>query len=223
MNIQAVFWDYDNTIISTAEAHWKKHKTVLARHGIELNESFRKRIYENNGNQNWAWLKSELGLTVPENEYLAEIDLEFQKHMIDLETRSGVTELFNLIGKLGIPQAIITNARKNSAKPVLDAKHITSRMKFILFKEDYDGRKPEPTPYMRGFEKMETILGKKIDPKKCLVIEDDPNGVESAHKAGSIVIQRKLNMNESNSPYASHCCFDESEFINTVRRILEKG
>jgi hypothetical protein len=28
MTIQAVFWDYDNTILETADAHWKKHQTV---------------------------------------------------------------------------------------------------------------------------------------------------------------------------------------------------
>lgn len=221
MTIQAVFWDYDNTILSTAEAHWKKHKTVLARHGIELSEIFRKRIYENNGNQNWAWLKNELGLNVPEKEYLEEIDVEFQRHMIDLEIRPGVTELFDLIEKKGIPQAIITNARKNSAKPVLDEKGIASRMHFILYKEDYEGRKPEPTPYLRGIEKMEALLKKHIEPNRCIAIEDDPNGVESAHRAGVMVIQRKLSENEADHPHANYCCSHKDDFIRIVKTLLK--
>lgn len=221
MMIQAVFWDYDNTILASAEAHWKKHQTVLARHGIELCESYRKRIYENNGSQNWVWLKQELGLEVAEKEYLEAIDFEFQRHMSSLEMRSGVAELFDLIENLRIPQAIITNARKNSAKPVLDKKNITSRMEFILFKEDYEGRKPQPAPYLRGFEKMELLMGKSLEPKRCLVIEDDPLGVESAHKAGGIVIQRKLNENEQASPYANYSCFLKDDFIKIGKTLLE--
>ena len=93
-------------------------------------------------------------------------------------------------------------------------------MLFILFKEDYEGRKPEPTPYLRGFEKMEEMLNKKIEPKRCLVIEDDPKGVESAHKAGAIVIQRKLNEEEGDSPYADYCCFHEEDFIQIVKNLL---
>lgn len=221
INVEAVFWDYDNTILATAEAHWEKHLTVLAKNGIELSEKFKKRIYENNGNQNWKWMKEELGLTVPEQEYLEAIDLEFQKHILKLEMRPGVLELFKLIEELGIPQAIVTNARKNSAQPVLDEKKITPLMRFILFKEDYEGRKPEPTPYLRGFEKMGILLGKTIEPSKCIAIEDDPKGVESAKKAGAIVIQRKLSEDEADSPYADYCCFHKNDFIKIVTTLLK--
>ncbi len=223
MKIQAIFWDYDNTILSTADSHWSKHETVLSKHGIQLNEKFKKRIYENNGSQNWDWLKKELGLKVDEKAYLEEIDAEFQKHMLKLEMRSGVEELFKMIEYLNIPQAIITNARRNSAKPILDEKKITPKMQFIFFKEDYEGRKPDPAPYLRGFEKMEHILKKTIEPNRCLAIEDDPKGVESAHKAGAIVIHRKLSEDEMDSPYADYCCFHKEDFIKTVENLIKIG
>lgn len=223
MTIQAVFWDYDNTILATEEAHWAKHRTVLARHGIELNERFRKRIYENNGSQNWAWLKSESGLTVPEKEYLEAIDFEFRKQAIDLEMRPGVEDLLALIESTGIPQAIITNARQNSAKPILDGKHITPRMQFILFKEDYEGRKPEPAPYLAGFKKMEQVLKRPVDPRSCIAIEDDPKGVESAHRAGAVVVHRKLTENEADCAYADYCCFCKDDFVHIVKTLLAAG
>lgn len=220
MTIQAIFWDYDNTILTTAEAHWKKHQRVLAKYGIQLNEIHKKKIYENNGSQNWEWISKKLGLKVAEKEYLEAIDYEFQQHVISLETRPGITELFEFIEELGIPQGIITNARRNSAKPVLDQKGITSFMQFILFKEDYDGRKPEPTPYLKGFEKMGMILNETIEPRRCIAIEDDPNGVEAAHKAGAIVIHRKFSENERDSPYADYCCFHKDDFINIMKALL---
>src|SRR5262249_31486806 len=148
MKIQSVFWDYDNTILATADAHWKKHETVLARYGIHLNPAFRKRIYENNGSQNWEWLREELGLQASEKEYLESIDSEFQQHPPQWQLRPGFASVLQLIGSLNIPQAIITNARRNSAKPILAIKNITPLMQFVLFKEDYEGRKPDPAPYL---------------------------------------------------------------------------
>jgi beta-phosphoglucomutase-like phosphatase (HAD superfamily) len=92
----------------------------------------------------------------------------------------------------------------------------------ILFKEDYNGRKPEPTPYLSGFEKMGIILKEAIEPGRCIAIEDDPNGVKSAHKAGAIVVHRKLNEDEADSPYADYCCFHKEDFIK-IMKILLKG
>ena len=220
MKIQAVFWDYDNTILATAEAHWRKHHTILAKHGIQLSETFRTRIYENNGSQNWQWLNEELGLKVPESEYLTSIDAEFQQHMLGFAMRPGVARSIDAIRENGIPQAIVTNARRDSAKPVMDVKQITPLMHFVLFKEDYEGRKPEPAPYLRAFERMGSILKEKIDPKSCLVIEDDPKGVESAHRAGATVIHRKLSEQDADSPHADYCCFHEDDFIRIVMQLL---
>ncbi len=217
MSIQAIFWDYDNTILATEEIHWLKHQVVLARHGIQLDTRYRKRVYENNGSQNWHWLKNELGLEVLEKEYLEDIDTEFQRHITTLEARPGVFELFEFLRELAVPQAIITNARRSSAEPVLNAKGISPFMDFILYKEDYEGRKPDPTPYLCGISRMETILKRKLLPGQCLAIEDDPKGVESAHKAGLIVIHRKLNGHELNCPFANYCCFQKNDFLSIVK------
>lgn len=221
MKIQAFFWDYDNTILETAEAHWNKHQVVLAKSGIHLSEKFRKRLYENNGAQNWEWMKDELGLKVLQEDYLKQIDAEFQKHLNKLEMRSGISELFKLIAELNIPQAIITNARKDSAEPILKQKNITSMMKFILFKEDYQGRKPDPAPYLEGFKRMAALIGEPLDPHRCIAVEDDPKGVESAHRAGAIVIHRKLNESQAVSEYADYICYHKKEFIEIVTGLLK--
>lgn len=219
-SIQGFFWDYDNTILETAEAHWNKHCVVLARHGIMLNESGSKRIYENNGNQNWEWFKEELGLRIPQKEYLQEVDAQFKEYLAHLEMRPGIAELFQFIDDAGIPQAIITNARRDSAEPVLKEKNILPLMKFVLFKEDYEGRKPDPAPYLAGLNKMAEITGLSIDPKRCIAIEDDPKGVESAHRAGVIAIHRKLNEGEESSPFAQYSCFHKDDFIRLVKSLV---
>jgi len=62
IKVQYVFWDSDNTLINTAEHHWRKHVETLKTLDINLTDDYRKRVYENNGTQNWTWMNEELGL-----------------------------------------------------------------------------------------------------------------------------------------------------------------
>jgi HAD superfamily hydrolase (TIGR01509 family) len=220
MSIQALFWDYDNTLLETAQAHWDKHVHVLKTLGINLDEKYRQRIYENNGHQNWQWMHQELGLHMKDSQYLAAVDETFRKNLSELKLRPGVLEILDLLKTRNIPQAIITNARKASALPVIEAKGLLVQMQFILFKDDYEGRKPSPTPYLKGLEKMESLLQTKLEPQKCLAIEDDPKGVEAAYRAGLTVIQRTVSKEDLPSPLAHYVCFEQEAFIARVKELL---
>ena len=57
--------------------------------------------------------------------------------------------------------------------------------------DDVVNGKPHPEPYLKGAE----LLG--VDPKQCLVIEDAPAGIRSAHAAGMKVIALASTYRES--------------------------
>lgn len=187
-----VFWDSDNTLIHTAAHHWRKHFETLKSLGIHLGDEWQKRIYENNGAQNWEWLTHELGLSIPLQDYLDRIDAWYFDHIDDIEIRKGVIEALHHFQTLGIPQAVVSNGRRRSVMAALEAKKLVPFFTFILCKEDYEGRKPDPTPYQTALKRMEDLKKLTITPAECLVIEDDPLGVESAEKAGMQVIFRPL-------------------------------
>jgi mannitol-1-/sugar-/sorbitol-6-phosphatase len=54
--------------------------------------------------------------------------------------------------------------------------------KIMVTADDVAEGKPHPAPYLKGAE----LLG--LDPAECLVIEDAPAGIQSAHAAGMKVI-----------------------------------
>ena len=192
INIHYVFWDSDNTLVKTAEHHWRKHLETLQTLGITLDEKYRKRIYENNGMQNWAWMQEELGLSLTQEDYLNKIDQWYFDHIDEIAIRPGVLEAIQKLNKKNIPQAVVSNGRKRSVIAALNAKNLTRYFKFVLCKEDYEGRKPEPTPYLTALEKMKTLMDKNINPANCLVVEDDPLGVQSGEAAGMAVFHRPI-------------------------------
>jgi len=192
MSIQYVFWDSDNTLVDTAAHHWNKHAETLKKYGIKLDPKWSERIYTNNGAQNWDWLSAELGLTIPKDQYLDEIDQWYFDHIGEITMRDGIAEALDSLDALNIPMGVVSNGRRRSVMAALNAKGLSDRFKFILCIEDYQGRKPDAAPYLAAKTKMQQIVGVPINATDCLVIEDDPKGVEAGHAAGMDVIHRAI-------------------------------
>lgn len=208
-----IFWDSDNTLTANGDLHWRKHKETLAACGIALPDEFQTRIYQNNGRQNWDWLTRELGLNVPCDDYLQQVDGWYADHVSEISFRPGIPAALDLFAAAGCRQCVVSNGRRNSVLLALEAKNIVSRFDFIMCKEDYEGRKPDAAPYLAARAKMEGIVGAYIDPASCLAIEDDPLGVKSAHGAKIPVIHRRLHRDDAHSPEAFISVFEEDEFI----------
>ncbi len=192
MSIKYVFWDSDNTLVKTYNHHWNKHFETLKSCGIHLGEEWKERIYTNNGAQNWEWLTADLGLKMDKDAYLDAIDGWYYRNIASIELREGIPEALAYFEEKGLPMCVVSNGRRRSVMAALEAKNLTPHFKFILCKEDYQGRKPEPAPYLAAKTRMQQIVGHAIDAKECLVIEDDPKGVESGMSAGMTVIDRPV-------------------------------
>ena len=95
-----------------------------------------------------------------------------------------------------VKQAVVSNGRKKSVMAALKAKELDQYFEFILCKEDYEGRKPDPEPYSTALFRMEIATDEQIDPATCLVIEDDPLGVEAGKAAGMAVLHRPIGDNK---------------------------
>lgn len=218
--VSYIFWDADNTLTANGDLHWRKHLETCRKYGVTIPENEQKRIYQNNGSQNWIWLKTEHGLDVGCTEYLKEIDTWYSDHVSEIDFRPGIPEALDLFARAGCRQCVVSNGRRNSVMMAIDAKDISSKFDFILCKEDYEGRKPHPAPYIAALKKMELTVGRVIDPSLGLAIEDDPLGVTSAHDAGLTVIHRRLNKDDAKAPEADLTAFEKDEFLELLRRFV---
>jgi beta-phosphoglucomutase-like phosphatase (HAD superfamily) len=115
MPVKYIFWDSDNTLVDTATHHWRKHVETLKTHGIDLDDKWQDRIYTNNGAQNWEWLTAELGLNVPKDQYLDEIDAWYYRHIDDIDVRDGVLAALELASDL--PMAVVSNGPPHPTSP----------------------------------------------------------------------------------------------------------
>lgn len=219
MAIKYIFWDSDNTLIDTFALHWAKHVTTLQKYGITLDDKYKTKIHHNNGQQNWEWLTAELGLPAPQSQYLSEIDEWYAANAHRLEFMNGVKEALDYFHDKGFKQCVVSNGRKSSVLPAHEALGTEKYFKFILCKEDYDGRKPDPAPYLAAIKRMSEIFNVQVSATECLAIEDDPLGVEAAKKAGMTTLFRPTKLVAQTSEFADYTVTNTQEFLKSIQII----
>lgn len=103
----------------------------------------------------------------------------------EAEDRDGVAVMpgaADLIKSLPVDRwCVVTSGTLRLASARLTLANLPIPRVFVTA-EDVDKGKPDPAPYLKGA----ALLG--FDPAKCLVIEDAPAGIQSAHAGGMKVI-----------------------------------
>ncbi len=94
--------------------------------------------------------------------------------------KTGVVELLDLLGAMGLPCAVATSSSHETARRHLAP--IWARFATVVAAGDYACGKPNPDPFLVAAHRL------AVDPRSCLALEDSHNGVRAAHAAGMMTI-----------------------------------
>ncbi|GGL57220.1 HAD family hydrolase [Wenxinia marina] len=113
-------------------------------------------------------------------------DLEVQRMFASgIPLRPGADELLGLLADSGVPVALATNSRTQTARESLRSAGIAHRFPeaHVWGRDRVDRPKPAPDLYLRAAE------GLGVAPADCLAFEDSDVGTVAALAAGMTVIQ----------------------------------
>jgi beta-phosphoglucomutase-like phosphatase (HAD superfamily) len=99
-----------------------------------------------------------------------------------LTLKTGVLELLDTLDQLRLPRAIATSSSRQTVERHLIASNLTSRFDAIVGRGDYEAGKPAPDPFLKAAELL------RVEPHRCLALEDSHNGIRSASSAGMMTI-----------------------------------
>ncbi|GGV35250.1 hydrolase [Actinomadura cremea] len=93
----------------------------------------------------------------------------------------GAKELLTELRTAGVPAALVSSSYRRLIEPVLDA---VGREHFALSVagDEVANTKPHPEPYLTTAKRL------GVDPSRCVVLEDSPNGVAAGEAAGCVVV-----------------------------------
>ena len=179
-NGRAVLWDLDGTILDSREAHWQAWRLFTERLGRPMTIEF---FDETFGFWNEVILRRHFGpqLTDDEVERLSEEKETLYRELLlqaGVEPLPGVRAWLEAFRRDGWKQALGSMAPRDNIEVTLRALGIAAYFGAVVSGQDVRQGKPDPEVFLAAAERL------GADPRRCVVIEDSPQGAQAARRAG---------------------------------------
>lgn len=183
--IKAVIFDLDGTLIDTEKyfrINWPK---AFAHFGYKMTDEQYLSIRSLGKPFVQKTLKEYSGDPAFDYEKVVSYRAELMEESLEkygLETKSGAVELLSFLKEKGIICAIATASPVDRSERYLKKAGIFSYFDRIISARNMKEGKPSPDVYQYAVKEL------NLNPEECFAVEDSPNGVLSASRAGLKVI-----------------------------------
>ncbi len=175
----AVLWDMDGVLVDSAPYHYRAWRDTLAEEGVLLDEATFFRTF---GRRNDAIIADVLGPVSPER--VAALDAAKEERYRALIAREGISpqpgalEWLRRLRRRGIPQAVVSSAPRQNIALILEVLGAADLFQTIVSGEEVERGKPDPASFLLAAQRL------GVPPRRCIVVEDAPAGLEAARRAG---------------------------------------
>jgi HAD superfamily hydrolase (TIGR01509 family) len=178
----AVLFDMDGTLIDSEPIWFDTEVAILADYGYVLGPEHWVKVLGQPNEIAVAYLLEVSGVPLtPQqlNDRIEDAMAERLSHGIELI--AGAKELFTELDAAGIPAALVSA----STRRIVDASLGSigaDHFRLTVSGDDVVHGKPHPEPYLTAARRL------GVDPARCAVVEDSPNGSRSGAAAGCRVL-----------------------------------
>jgi HAD superfamily hydrolase (TIGR01509 family) len=175
-------FDLDGTLVDSVYPHVLAWREALRAVGIEIDVwRIHRRMGMSGGLMVNAILR-ETGRSVTRVEGQKLLDLHAQAYARQsniIRPLTGARELLDFLTQIKVPWTIATSARKDSARPTLDALGIPRDMP-IVTRDQVERAKPDPDLFLAAAELLKINIG------ECVVVGDSVWDLLAARRAGAL-------------------------------------
>ena len=186
--LQAIIFDFDGVIADSEPLHLKAFQRALAEEGLALDEAeyFNRYLgYDDVGvfeaiarDRALAWTAGRV------TELVARKGMKLQALISGGEVLFPGVPAFIRAAAAAVPVAIASGALRHEIVQILESAALDELFAAIVASGDTPASKPSPAPYLLAFERLQERAAQKLDPRRCVAIEDSLWGLESARQAG---------------------------------------
>ena len=186
--LQAIVLDFDGVIADSEPLHLTAFQQALAERGIELNAqdySARYLGFDDVGLMQALARDREIPMNDREiTALVARKGSKLQSLIHDGEVLFPGALDFIRAAASEVPLAIASGALRHEILEIVEGAGVASLFTTIVASGDTPESKPSPAPYRLAFEQLRQQTGRRLDPRRCVAIEDSRWGLESAQGAG---------------------------------------
>ena len=182
INIKAILFDLDGVIIDSEPVHAKAKKIILDRFNIIYPSTIFDDYKGRTDKVFFDYVSKDLDNLKHSSEFLqSSKKLIFEEILEELKLIDGFMPFLKKVKNKGIKTAMVSSTSLYSLSLVDGLYHISELFDLVITEADTALHKPFPDPYLKALEKLQA------DAVNTFVIEDSPNGIISAKKAGCFV------------------------------------
>lgn len=184
--MQAILFDLDGTLVDAKEWHYKALNKALRLFGFEISREDHLSVYDGLPTRNKLRLLTEReGLPETLYDLIFKFKQEFTFQEIEKNCKPvpNVVETLQRLKEQNYILGLCSNSIRKSIDLMLHYSEITDYFDLILSNQDVTFAKPDPEIYEVARHRL------KVRVEDCIVVEDNPKGIEAGQRAGMRVIQ----------------------------------
>jgi beta-phosphoglucomutase len=183
--IRAVVFDMDGVLIDAKDWHYEALNRALQHFGFTITRYDHLVTFDGlPTRKKLKMLSLEHGLPEALHEFLNELKQIYTMEIVQARCKPMFLHEFALsrLKLAGYKLAVASNSVRNSVEVMMEKSALDSYLDVVLSNEDVKNGKPAPDIYLAAADRL------GLSPAECLVVEDNPKGIEAAEKAGCPVL-----------------------------------
>jgi HAD superfamily hydrolase (TIGR01509 family) len=205
----------DGTLVDS-EKVWDVGLSWLAdQYGATLSAAARTRMVGTSMTESMTILHDDIGQPWRDPQTSVELLEKRVKELFGagLVWRPGAPELLDGLRAEGVPMALVTATRRHLVEVALETIG-PANFAAVVCGDDVDETKPHPMPYLTAAALLHA------DVRRCVAIEDSPNGIASALASGAAVLAVPCEVDLSQLTGVTHVDSLESVDLDLLDRLV---
>jgi beta-phosphoglucomutase len=183
--ITTVIFDMDGVLVDAREWHYEALNKALALFGVRISRADHLSAYDGlPTRKKLEMLSKEHALPRGLHNIISELKQLYTMQIVNANCRPTFTHELALsrLAAAGYKLALASNAVHESVHSMMRLTSLHDYFGLILSNEDVKKSKPDPEIYFTAMARL------KSRPEECLIVEDNPHGIQAAQAAGAHVL-----------------------------------
>ena len=184
--IKAILFDMDGVLIDAKDWHYEALNKALSLFGMEISRYDHLTTFDGLPTKvklqmlsKRYYLPDELHPFINELKQSYTVEIVYKKCHPMFHHEYALSKLH----KLGYKIAVCSNSMRNTIELMMDRAQLMPYIDLIVSNEDVIRAKPDPEMYQIAINNF------GLKPKECIVVEDNPNGIQAGKASGASVLE----------------------------------
>jgi HAD superfamily hydrolase (TIGR01509 family) len=183
--IEAVIFDMDGVLIDAKDWHYESLNKALALFGYSISRFDHLVTYDGlPTRKKLEMLSRERGLPAPLHNFINQLKQDYTLEMIYTRCKPIFQHEYALarLHADGYRIAVASNSIRATVELMMDRAALKPYLDLLISNQDVAKAKPDPEMYNITIQRL------GLQPRQCLVVEDNQNGIKAAEAAGAHVM-----------------------------------